>query len=644
MRLAPKLVLLMVGVAAVPLALAGGSAIHLSGQVTRNQVEEAHLRLAENLGDSVHDFIMDAGRSLAAAASTFQFDQLGPQRRRDAMKVLFFQMGETDTLALVDAGGKDVVESVYVSPGEQTPDALQGHVARDAAAIDAFHRKIPLQAALSAGAAASQLYDADGAGGPHVAVAVQAGPGLVLAAEVSLDKVRAAIQSFHIGLRGEAFLLDTQGAIAVAKDPKRVGQNLASDPFLRGCLANHLAASGEFAIAGEKFVGAYAPEATTGWAVLIAQPESDALVASRRLSGQTALWCVAAMIAAVVMAFFYAGEVSRPVAAVARGAGALAKGELATRIKVESRDEIGDLAGAFNEMAAKLEASIREIERQNDEIKGWNATLAQKVEERTRELREAQAQLVQSKKLAALGELGAGVAHELNNPLAGIKGFAQLMLMSRKPEDKEYKPLKNIEEGARRCAEIVTRLLRFSQEAASNGRERVDLNGVVKESFTLFEQRLKEANIKAELKLGDGLPTIVGSKGELREVCWHILSNAKNAMPNGGTLTVTTWTEQTPQGDEVKVSFSDTGKGIDPEIADRIFEPFFTTKDQWRGTGLGLAVVHRIVTDHGGTIAVVSKPGAGATFTLSFPKGVDGVIEQPVNAEAPATRTKTQLV
>src|SRR5690242_14568304 len=117
MRLAPKLVLLMVGVAAVPLALAGGSAIHLSGQVTRNQVEEAHLRLAENLGDSVHEFILDAGRSLAAAASTFQFDQLGPQRRRDAMKVLFFQMGSTDTLALVDAAGKDVVEPVFVAPG-----------------------------------------------------------------------------------------------------------------------------------------------------------------------------------------------------------------------------------------------------------------------------------------------------------------------------------------------------------------------------------------------------------------------------------------------------------------------------------------------------------------------------------------------
>src|SRR5205085_4682035 len=129
-------------------------------------------------------------------------------------------------------------------------------------------------------------------------------------------------------------------------------------------------------------------------------------------------------------------------------------------------DEVGELAGAFNEMAARLQAQVTEIERQNEEIRAWNATLAQKVEDRTRALREAQARLVQAKKLAALGELGAGVAHELNNPLAAVKGFAQLLIAHRAPDDKELKHLKTIEEQAARCSEIVTRLLRFSQEAA----------------------------------------------------------------------------------------------------------------------------------------------------------------------------------
>src|SRR5438309_5169532 len=126
--------------------------------------------------------------------------------------------------------------------------------------------------------------------------------------------------------------------------------------------------------------------------------------------------------------------------------------------------------------------------------------------------------------------------------------------MTRKEGDKEYKPLKNIADGAKRCADIVGRMLRFSQEAAGTGREKVDLNAVVKDSLTVFDQRLKDALVELVLELDDKLSPILGAKGELREVCWHVLSNAKNAMPTAGRLNIKSWMEATAQGDEVKLS------------------------------------------------------------------------------------------
>jgi two-component system NtrC family sensor kinase len=645
-RLAPKLVLFMVAVAGVPLGLAGVNAITLSRTVTTDQVHDAHLRLAENLADSVQDFVLEEVASLSTASHTFPFASLDPVARRDALKVMFFQMPSADLLTLVDGKGKDLVDPVAVGLDPNAPASLAKiHASRDVLSLERFHQILPLEAAFDAGGAASPLYDASGERGPHVAIAVKIDDGMAIAAEISLDRIRSSLTAFHIGKRGEAFLVDGKGRIAAHKDASKAGEDLSGQPFIASRIQDHIAAPGEFVDpSGVRWIAAYAPVQNMEWGIVVGQPEAEAFVASRRLTGQTALWMGTALLFAVVLAIFYAREVGAPVGALALGAGKLAKGELGTRVQVESRDEIGELAAAFNDMASKLQASIQEVERQNQEIKGWNATLAQKVEERTRELREAQARLVQQKKLAALGELGAGLAHELNNPLAGIKGFAQLLLMGKKEGDKEFKPLKNIEDGAKRCADIVGRMLRFSQEAAGTGREKVDFNAVVKDAIMVFDQRLKDSAVELVLELDEKLPPILGAKGELREVCWHILSNAKNAMAAGGRLKINSWSESTPQGDEVKISFADTGKGIDPDIIDRIFEPFFTTKDQWRGTGLGLAVVHRIVTDHGGTITVHSKPATGATFVLSFPKAVEGQVVETRETTPSAARPKTQLV
>ena len=647
MRLLPKLLLLMVGVAAIPLGLAGYNSIRISQDVTRTQVRDAQLRLAENLAEPVHGFLQETAFALSNAGGAFDFAALPPGQRHGALKLLFFQLPQGDLIALFGEDGQASVPPVAVAPGELPPEALRNRASRDAAQVERFLEALPLKLAKEDGWDASPPYGSAEERGPHVAMAVPLDTGEILAAEVSLDRVRRSLEAFRLGERGVAFVLDQAGTIAVHRDREKTGKSLAAQPFIADRLAQRVSAAGEFTDdEGVHWIAAYAPVGPgVDWGIVVAQPSADAFIAASSLRNQTILWLVAALLFAVVLAAFYANEVRRPIGDVAEGANRLAAGALEHRIKVTTRDEVGELAASFNDMAGKLQASIREIERQNEEIRAWNATLAQKVDERTRALREAQARLVQSKKLAALGELGAGVAHELNNPLAAVKGFAQLLMAHHKPEDKQYKQLKTIEEQAGRCSEIVTRLLRFSQEAARTAREKVDLHRVLADALTLVEGRIREGDVKIHQELAAALPPILGSAGELREVFWHVLSNARNAMPDGGTLTIRTWSETGKQGEEVKISFQDTGKGIDPEILERIFEPFFTTKTQWRGTGLGLAVVHRIVTDHGGTVDAASEPGKGATFTLSFPVATAEFAEGPrADDEVPGPRPKTQLV
>jgi len=647
MRLLPKLLLLMVGVAAIPLGLAGYNSIRISQDVTRTQVREAQLRLAENITQPVHAFLQETAFALVNAGHSYDFASLPPGERNGALKLVFLLLPQVDVISLQDPAGASVVPPVALAPGED-PEGSRGRASRTQAELDEFLAKLPFAAAKKSGTSASAPYAYRGTRGPHVAMAVPLDSGLVLGAEISLDHVSRSLDAFHLGERGEAFLLDRAGVIALHRDAAKTGKSLAAEPFIAERLRERASGAGEFTdAAGVRWTGAYAPIGPgIDWGIVVAQPEADAFVASVSLRNQTALWLVASLLFAVVLAGFYANEVRRPIGAVADGARALAGGALGTRITtVDTKDEVGDLANAFNEMATRLQAQVTEIERQNEEIRAWNATLSLKVDERTRALREAQARLVQTKKLAALGELGAGVAHELNNPLAAVRGFAQLLIAHRTPEDKEMKALKTIEEQAGRCSEIVTRLLRFSQEATRTAREKVDLHKVLSDALTLVEGRIRDADVKIHQELAAALPPILGSAGELREVIWHILSNARNAMSGGGNLTIRTWSEVGKQGEEVKISFGDTGKGIDPEIADRIFEPFFTTKTEWRGTGLGLAVVHRIMTDHGGTVDVASEPGKGALFTLAFPVATADFAEGPKpDEEITGPRPKTQLV
>jgi signal transduction histidine kinase len=297
----------------------------------------------------------------------------------------------------------------------------------------------------------------------------------------------------------------------------------------------------------------------------------------------------------------------QPIRLLKEGAAAWKIGDLSHRVSFRGRDELGELRDAFNEMAATLGAQ--------------HADLAQKqldLEESFRRNREAQAQLSQSERLASLGTLAAGVAHELNQPLMLIRGYAQ-RLLSRKNEvgQKAREEIEIIEEETGRMMRIIRHLKDFSRRSTGEHQE-VDINAIVRSSLALCSEQLRLHNIEITVDLDDPPPRVWGDPIQLTQVFVNLITNAREAIEEvgGGALVVQTCSTQ---AHSVEVSFADTGHGIEPEVLPRIFDPFFTTKAAGSGTGLGLSIALGLAQAHAGQITVDSQSGRGARFTVQLP-------------------------
>jgi signal transduction histidine kinase/CheY-like chemotaxis protein len=249
-----------------------------------------------------------------------------------------------------------------------------------------------------------------------------------------------------------------------------------------------------------------------------------------------------------------------------------------------------------------------------EETKRWSEELEHKVEARTQELRAAQEQLLQSEKLASIGQLAAGVAHEINNPMGVILGFAQGILKTLPEEEPLRKPLTTIEKESLRCKRIVQNLLDFARHSEPT-LQLTNINELIDASCDLVEHQNSLQNIQLVKGYNPALPSIMADPNQLQQVFINVMLNSYQAMPDGGTLHITTRTV----GSELQVIFADTGTGIPPENVQNIFDPFFTTKEVGEGTGLGLSVSYGIIKAHGGDIEVESQVGKGTTFVIKLP-------------------------
>jgi signal transduction histidine kinase len=225
-----------------------------------------------------------------------------------------------------------------------------------------------------------------------------------------------------------------------------------------------------------------------------------------------------------------------------------------------------------------------------------------------------QEQLRHADRLATIGQLAAGVAHELNEPLGNILGFAQLAKKYPELPHQVTKDLQHIESASLNAREIIKKLMTFARQLPPR-KAPVNINNVISEGLSFFEVRCIKAGIQTVCRLADGLPKITIDPGQINQVLVNLMVNAIQAMPRGGTLTIETF----QSNESIFFSIEDSGTGIDENLMNQIFIPFFTTKDINEGTGLGLAVVHGIVTSHGGTISVESKVGEGSRFMICLP-------------------------
>jgi two-component system NtrC family sensor kinase len=234
--------------------------------------------------------------------------------------------------------------------------------------------------------------------------------------------------------------------------------------------------------------------------------------------------------------------------------------------------------------------------------------------EMERALRKTQEQLLQSEKLAAMGRLTSQVAHELNNPLYGIMNTLELLKTEVSPQSKRRKILEMAHSETIRLSEMLRKMLSFSKPDQEK-RQPVDINNILDEILLLHEKQLRELDIKIISDFADGLGWVNASKNQLRQVFLNMVANARDAMPTGGSLTVST----SDDADLVKIKITDTGMGIPEENLSKIFDSFFTTKDEVKGVGLGLSVCYGFIKDHGGDITVQSQVGSGTTFTITLP-------------------------
>lgn len=320
------------------------------------------------------------------------------------------------------------------------------------------------------------------------------------------------------------------------------------------------------------------------------------------------LVCVLLILLFVALLVLTKHFIIAPVQRIIKHQRRIASGDLDGYITVRTKDELGLLATGANEMTDSLRQSQQDVQ-------AWANTLEDKVQERTQRIREMQGNLARSERLASLGKLVAGIAHEINNPLTGILTYSSMAEERDDIDPQLRQDLQTITHETQRCAEIVRGLLDFGRESIPH-KKCTNMDNLIDKTLSLVQNQVIYQDIQINRNYAEEMPQLEVDPNQLEQVFMNMFLNAAHAMPEGGELNIDTWQER----DKLVIAISDSGSGISAENMAKIFDPFFSTKDQ-QGTGLGLSVSYGIVKNHGGTIEVESTEGEGTRFLISLPFG-----------------------
>lgn len=369
----------------------------------------------------------------------------------------------------------------------------------------------------------------------------------------------------------------------------------------------------DFELYGRKYKSTYSPlvlrQSETG--ILGVALASNFVVTTMATSrGTFSLIFAAATIATIVVGYLLAQSIARPILRIRSVSQAVAAGDLNQDTGVRGADEIGELASAFDIMTLRLRERTAEAVQLYDESVQRNQELG----DINARLQSAQAQLIQSEKLATVGQLTAGIVHDVKNPLAVIKGIAEELAEEFGLDPTTRDQLKTIRESAAKASTIVTDLLKFARQSTPE-MERHDLKETIESSVRLTEYLARKSNVQVKLDLPRTPVMVTYDAQQIEQVLMNLISNAIQAIKKGGTVRI----NLSEASGAVAIAVQDNGIGIPEKNLQRIFDPFFTTKPEGEGTGLGLSVSFGIITRHRGRIEVDSKPGLGTTFTILLP-------------------------
>jgi two-component system NtrC family sensor kinase len=390
------------------------------------------------------------------------------------------------------------------------------------------------------------------------------------------------------------FIVDYEGTPLAHTDPEKVIERTPIDwiPDIESLKKQQSHSTTlEHTQDGVPMVGGLAPIESSDLLAGVEIPKAAAYLAARELLNNLIVVALALLIMSVIVSLFGARLITQPLVRLSAATQVVAKGQYDIQLESASRDEIDDLAQSFNTMASELDS-------------------------REKALKGAQAALVQSEKMAAFGQLGAGIAHEIKNPLAGILGLTQLSLRKLEKESAISKNLSIIEKETNRCTTIIQNLLKFARQEKV-AFEPVEINRVVADAMAIVEHQLEMNRVKLTKNLAQKIPLISGNANQIQQVLINLMINAQQAM-EGRSGEVSVATSYHNSG-HVQIQVRDTGPGIPEDLQTKIFEPFFTTKEVGKGTGLGLSVSYGIIQEHGGDIQVKSALGKGTAFNISLP-------------------------
>jgi signal transduction histidine kinase len=565
--------------------------------------------LAGTLSEEVGAYLKTLGDKLRYFGIE-QSDHLGEKEEDSQHRVRALFGSREDLLALElwirDAAGKYEKRYEYVDHARLEALAIVEGDLTEAA------RQVPLS--LDAAAAEGEMVE-NVSLPPDLALLRAASPAdegrVVVVAYLQPDRL---LRLFGRSELHRAWLVDARARVVVHPDPElvltRADQSMV--PIVRSALEGKASRGAEeFVARGETWLGAFARVPVGRLAVIIEVPRKEAFRATIELNRRSLLFGIGVIATALLASIYFSRRLSAPLRKLEETMEVVSRGDLGAEVPVTSNNEIGRLAEAFNRMTREL--SVREAL-----------------------LMERNAQLVQSEKLSALGELSAGLAHEVKNPMVGIVGFAQLGLTTANLEEAwEYFGL--IEGDAKRANDILQNLLEFARPMKVEMAP-LEANAVVQGAVRLVAHQLQIARVRLETQYAELLPMIRGNDNQLRQVLVNLMMNAAHAMEDTDSKRLFVKTSLSPDGG-VLIEVRDTGHGISPEVQARLFQPFFTTKERGKGTGLGLSVSRSIINEHRGEIRVESSPGHGATFLILLtpqdtPAHVSGDVADPIAAAA----------